>query len=472
MVFKFAQYLVFIALASICAQAQSDKRVALVIGVQSYTSVPPLKNSLNDARDLSRELKAKGFKVIELYDPKTKKDMQNSIRKYYDLIHDKPLTEGLFYYSGHAMQVDGVNYIMPATANPVLKADLDDQCLKMDFFLEVFAQAGNSLNIIIMDACRNNPFRGFTRSADQGLSQIYPPKGSYVVYATSPGSVASDGEGRNGLFTSKLLKYMNEPDLNLEQVFKLVAREVQYESGDRQLPWINSSYTGDFYFNKPTQGLSAIGTDIKRSEKNDVATRSGTPGNTNKVISPPISIRSIKISTQDWTSENLDVDTYRNGDPIPEVQDPKAWSSLTTGAWCYYENKSENGVKYGKLYNWYAVNDPRGLAPDGWHIPTEEEWIQLTTYLSADAGSKIKSNVEWFDGGSGDNSSGFSGLPAGFRYSTGPYSLMGKSGYWWTKSENNSTTSKMITVSFKGTSVTSGMLNKNSGLSVRCLRDN
>ena len=221
---KFRNYSISILLITVAfgfSQNPKISRVALVIGVQSYTSVAPLKNSLNDARDLSSALKKKGFHVIESYDPKSKKEMQNAIRKYYELIQTNPGIEGLFYYSGHAMQVDGANYLMPANSNPALKADLDDQCLRMDYLLDVFAQAGNALNIIIMDACRNNPFRGFSRSSDQGLNQIFPPKGSYLVYATSPGSVASDGEGRNGLFTSKLLKYMQEPDLNLEQMFKM-----------------------------------------------------------------------------------------------------------------------------------------------------------------------------------------------------------------------------------------------------------
>ena len=109
-------------------------------------------------------------------------------------------------------------------------------------------QAGNGLNIFVLDACRNNPFQGFSRSAEKGLSMVDTPKGSYIVYATKPGSVASDGTGRNGLFTSKLLQYMNTQGLNIEQVFKQVARDVSTESGDAQRPWIASDFTGDFFF--------------------------------------------------------------------------------------------------------------------------------------------------------------------------------------------------------------------------------
>jgi uncharacterized caspase-like protein len=120
--------------------------------------------------------------------------------------------------------------------------------MNLDYVLRTMEENGNHLNIMILDACRNNPFRGFSRSGEQELSMVAAPKGSYVVYATKPGSVASDGVGKNGLFTSKLLKYMNTPNLNIEQVFKLTASEVAKDSDDRQRPWISSDYTGDFFF--------------------------------------------------------------------------------------------------------------------------------------------------------------------------------------------------------------------------------
>jgi TPR repeat protein len=123
----------------------------------------------------------------------------------------------------------------------------------MDFVMQALEEAGNPLNILIMDACRNNPFKGFSRATDKGLNVVDAPKGSYIVYSTKPGSVASDGTGKNGLFTSKLLKYLNEEELNMEQVFKKVARDVSDESGEAQRPWISSDYTGDFYFNQGGQ---------------------------------------------------------------------------------------------------------------------------------------------------------------------------------------------------------------------------
>lgn len=237
---------------SIYAQPTSMDRMALVIGVKNYASVSPLQNTLNDARDMADALKAKGFQVIELYDPQTKRQMQDAIVEYFQLLRKNKNTAGIVFYSGHGMQVDGSNYLIPARANPQIKADLEDQCLNMDYVMRAIEEAGNPLNIFILDACRNNPFRGFYRSNEQGLNMVATPKGSYIVYATKPGSVASDGSGRNGLFTSKLLKYLAVEGLNIEQVFKRVASDVSVESNDAQRPWIASDYSGDFFFTPGT----------------------------------------------------------------------------------------------------------------------------------------------------------------------------------------------------------------------------
>lgn len=237
---------------SLSAQTNQSKKVALVIGAKNYQHVAPLQNSLNDAKDMAATLKGKGFEVVELYDPQTKRQIQDGVIKYFQILQADKNSVGMVYYSGHGMQVDGANYLIPTQANPQIKADLDDQCLNMDYIMRAIEQAGNELNIFVLDACRNNPFRGFYRSSEQGLSMVTTPKGSYIVYATKPGSVASDGTGRNGLFTSKLLKYLNTEGLNIEQVFKRVAADVSKESNDAQRPWIASDYTGDFFFTPGT----------------------------------------------------------------------------------------------------------------------------------------------------------------------------------------------------------------------------
>ncbi len=181
----------------------------------------------------------------------------------------------------------------------------------------------------------------------------------------------------------------------------------------------------------------------------------------------------VTIGTQAWTSKNLDVSTYRNGDVIPQVQDANAWASLSTGAWCYFNNDASNGTKYGKLYNWYAVNDPRGLAPKGFHIPSDAEWTVLTDYLggAAAAGTKMKSSTGWDSNGNGTNSSGFAGFPGGYRYYDGEFSSIGRDGYWWSAREGNSYNAWSRSLDCGNVDVGRSYFSRQDAFSVRCLGD-
>jgi uncharacterized protein (TIGR02145 family) len=155
-----------------------------------------------------------------------------------------------------------------------------------------------------------------------------------------------------------------------------------------------------------------------------------------KIIPP----NSDKIGNQVWTNENLNVEHFRNGDLIPESKTATEWEAAGNAkkpAWCYYDNDPKNGKKYGKLYNWYAVNDTRGLAPDGWHVPTDLEWPLLEFNLGDDAGKKMKSSSGWNHNGNGTNSSGFAGLPGGCRFYDGSFGNVGSIGCWWSASERN-----------------------------------
>lgn len=184
--------------------------------------------------------------------------------------------------------------------------------------------------------------------------------------------------------------------------------------------------------------------------------------------------QTITICNQIWTTNNLNVTKYRNGDAIPQVTDPTAWSTLTTGAWCYYLNNTSNGPIYGKLYNWYAVNDSRGLAPIGWHIPSDIEYTSLSSCLGGEsiAGGKMKTLTLWNSPNLGaSNSSGFSSIPGGVRYSNGTFQFLGYSSNYWTSTLNNTTVFFRNNVStnaimFRGTDGTT-----NSALSVRCVKD-
>ena len=185
------------------------------------------------------------------------------------------------------------------------------------------------------------------------------------------------------------------------------------------------------------------------------------------------------IGTQIWSKCNLDVTTYRNEDLIPQVTDPTAWAGLTTGAWCYYNNDPTTGDTYGKLYNWFAVNDPRGLAPTGYHVPTDAEWTVLTDYLDAqlptgNAGGKMKEVglCHWLTPNTdATNESLFTALPGGIRVFSGPFNLVGNQGYWWTSSDNGSTVAWRRYMDNVSGSVIRGFNTNTYGFSVRLIKD-
>jgi hypothetical protein len=233
---------------SVQSAANTDKRVALVIGNGRYVRGAALKNSTNDARDMASSLRGLGFDVIEKRDV-TQKEMNRAIIEFGNKL--TPDTVALFYFAGHGMQVRGKNYLLPVDAQIGNESTVRAETVDVDTVLD---QLGASpLNIVILDACRNNPFERKFRSTGGGLAQIDAPKGTLIAYATAPGHTAADGDGKNGLYTQELLKAMQQPGLTVEQVFKRVRSGVTRASNDQQTPWESSSLTGEFYFKAGTQ---------------------------------------------------------------------------------------------------------------------------------------------------------------------------------------------------------------------------
>ena len=222
-------------------------------------------------------------------------------------------------------------------------------------------------------------------------------------------------------------------------------------------------------------GLTAVGTDGQVLTSTNAGTLKWTTPTT-FTTSTAVFLPTIVIGTQQWMEKNLDVMTYRNGDVIPQVTDPTAWLGLTTGAWCYYNNDPANGEIYGKLYNWYAVNDPRGLAPQGWHIPTLDEWTTLGTLLggNAVAGGKMKTTgtTRWMTpNSSATNESGFAGLPGGYRGLSGGFFNVGNNVMWWSATQASSTSARYRNLLASSGSLLGSDANIFYGFSVRCLRD-
>ena len=184
--------------------------------------------------------------------------------------------------------------------------------------------------------------------------------------------------------------------------------------------------------------------------------------------------KEVTIGKQVWMTENLNVDKFHNGDPIPHAKTDEEWiKAFENGepAWCYYDNDPANGEKYGKLYNWYAVNDPRGLAPKGWHIPNDEEWTTLTNHLGENAGTKMKSTGGWNEGGNGTNESGFSGLPGGSISQLGRFFNIGEIGFLWSSTESGKYSARYLSITFIVGGAYTDFYGTGRGMSVRCLRD-
>jgi len=226
-----------------------EKRLALIIGNADYKNSNPLQNPLNDAKSIANALKEVGFTVL-LYLNADLKTMKVAMDEFGDKL--KSFNIGLFYYAGHGLQVKGNNYLIPVDASLKSEQDVDYDCVDAGRLLGKMEDAGTSTNIVILDACRDNPFArswsGRSAGKGSGLAFMNAPSGSIVAYATAPGKTASDGTGKNGLYTEALLQFIKVPNLSLEDFFKSVRVEVEKKSNKSQVTWEASSLKGSFFF--------------------------------------------------------------------------------------------------------------------------------------------------------------------------------------------------------------------------------
>ena len=231
---------------SLGAQAtREEPRLALVIGNSAYPE-SPLRNPVNDVRAMAQRFRELGFTVLA-HENATKKTMEAAIIEFGRRLAEGGV--GAFYYAGHGLQVRGRNYLVPVDAEIDDEASTRVAAVDVELVLEQMAEAKNRVNIVILDACRNNPFERRMRGASRGLAAVDAARGTLVAYATAPGSVAADGDGANGLYTEELLQALREPGLKVEEVFKRVRVNVARRSKGAQTPWESSSLTGDLVVN-------------------------------------------------------------------------------------------------------------------------------------------------------------------------------------------------------------------------------
>ena len=242
--------------------ALAEDRVALVIGNADYPSAP-LRNPVNDARAMSRALREVGFEVFSLENA-NKQRMEQAIVRFADRLEKD--TSGLFYYAGHGVQANGHNYLIPVDAKIGSARELRFETVGVNLVLAEMGYAGNRINIVILDACRNNPFERRLRGASRGLAAIDAARGTIIAYATAPGSVALDGDGANGIYTEELLGALREPGLQVEEVFKRVRVGVARRTKQQQIPWESSSLIGNFVFKATATSSTAQGGTGRQAE--------------------------------------------------------------------------------------------------------------------------------------------------------------------------------------------------------------
>lgn len=221
---------------------------ALVIGNANYVNGGVLRNPANDAVDISTKLKSYGFHAIVVTDA-THKNMDRKLKEFKKLLESNEI--GLFFFAGHGMQIDGHNYLLATDTDNTDETEVKHSSLSLDKVIEVMEKSSAATKIIILDACRDNPWeRTWNRTAaTRGLASVYAPKGTIIGFATSPGELASDGKGRNGTYTAALLQHIDEPDCTIETMFKQVRNTVAAETRGKQTSWEHTSLSGNFFFN-------------------------------------------------------------------------------------------------------------------------------------------------------------------------------------------------------------------------------
>ncbi len=254
-----------------------DKRTALVIGNANYAA-GALRNPANDAEAMAKTLTSLSFEVT-LRQNLDQKQMKREIESFGQKLR-KSGGVGLFYFAGHGVQVNGHNYLIPVDASIQNQSQVEYEAVDMGEVLNQMDWAKNRMNIVIIDACRDNPFAQSFRSLSLGLASVLAPTGTLIAYSTAPGSVANDGAGQNGIYTGELIKAMVQPGLQLEDVFKRVRLAVSDATGGKQVPWESSSLIGDFYFIPQLH---------ERAQKTSVQPRAAAPAATTAPAPQPAS---------------------------------------------------------------------------------------------------------------------------------------------------------------------------------------
>ncbi|MFZ2448456.1 MAG: SUMF1/EgtB/PvdO family nonheme iron enzyme [Syntrophobacteraceae bacterium] len=387
---------------------QPERRAALVIGNGAYGTAP-LRNPLNDARAMGQALKDLGFEVV-LRENLDQKEMKREIQSLGQRLQKGGV--GLFYFAGHGVQVNGHNYLIPVGAAIEHEKQVEYEAVDMGAILGEMDYARNRLNLVILDACRDNPFARSFRSVSQGLASISAPSGTLIGFATAPGSVANDGQGDNGVYTGELIKAMSQPGLKIEDVFKQVRSAVREATRGKQTPWESSSLEGDFYFRSPppvqaappvqvtaapAQGQAGPGaSERSASPQAEPVSRSERPVKALKTWREPVTgLEFVWVQGGCFLMGSPQTEKGRSGDegPVHEVCVDGFWMSrteITNGQFKKFQQDHDSRNYSGHALNgdtqpavfvtwWDANNFAQWLMGQSggqytFRLPTEAEW--------------------------------------------------------------------------------------------------
>jgi uncharacterized protein (TIGR02145 family) len=463
---RFAMLIIIISiLFKIEAQ---ERRLALVIGNGNYINGGLLSNPENDADSVCKKLLHLGFNVI-IHKNLDKIDLKKAIDEFGDSLNKFDV--GLFFYAGHGIQAHGINFLIPTDAYLKTENDVEYNCVEVGRVLTKMEDAGTKMNIIILDACRDNPFeRQWSRSTGGlGLAYMSSPVGTLIAYSTAPGKTASDGYTFNSPYTTALLRYIDQPNITILQMFQFVRKEVREYSNNLQIPWETTSLEGNFYFvninfNSNNYDFNNISDTKLKIDNSEIALDFFIDQRDGKRY------KTVKIGNQLWMAENINYE-------IPN-----------SDSWCYNDQKF-NCQEYGRLYPFYSAIES---CPPGWHLPSDDEWKTMEIYLGMSIEEANKSGAFYWSRGEPlgeklrvNDTSGFNLLLGGFcnydknmsRSSSGEeynksFQFLNRAAYFWTstKTPENKVYQRWIYKAKDGI-LRSDLWPLTQGLSVRCIKN-
>jgi formylglycine-generating enzyme required for sulfatase activity len=436
--------------------ANNGQRVALVVGNAAYTYASPLTNPLNDAREMSRVLTSLGFKVTTTTNT-SRQRLRQAIDQWGETLRAGDVA--LFYYAGHAVEVEGANYLCPTDANPKNVKQVAYEAIPVDIVLGWMETARTQTNIVLLDACRDNPFRSLFRSTstDGGLGSMTAPSGTFIGFAASPGRKSSDGDRTNGLYTEAILAAIALPNRTIDQIFNEVNASVRRRSGGNQVPFKNSSLEADFYFK--TTNTPAPYTPPRREEPAKPAVdlepvaMVTIPGGSFMMGSeesddekPVHSVTVSKFRMAQYETTVAEFEAFIDATDYQTDAEKDGGSYIWTGKW---EKKAGINWRYGadgnlqtnKRHPVIHVSHNDAVAYCGWlsrktgqtyRLPTEAEWEY------AAGGGATHNKYSWGNSDSQGVSGNIAGKPDDYAYTApvgsfkaNPFGLYDMSGNVW-----------------------------------------